>query len=210
MKACWMATRLLFCLPYMVAAQPTSLEFDATAPSALQLDQYLQRKHSALAGSGQRLVDLGRQYGIDPRLPAAIAGAETTFGKHVCAPFNAWNWFYRRDCESSEFASYDEGMTRVTKFLRLSYVNKGYNTVELVRLKYCARGCDNWIPLVNQFRAEMPSSPAPSPTPVPAPVSSTRMPSGIHLFGLPRSFFFGTAAVLVAGWLFSRLRQSGR
>lgn len=57
-----------------------------------QLDQYLRRKNSPLAGLGGTMVSQGRQYGVDPRMAVAVAGAETSFGTtgSAVALKNAW------------------------------------------------------------------------------------------------------------------------
>jgi hypothetical protein len=78
----------------------------------------------------------------------------------------------------------------VTKYLRLGYINKGYNTIPLIRSKYCAEGCEHWIPNVTLFFGEMPTAggaptaPTPvAPTPVtpppPAPVSPAVTPPAV-------------------------------
>ena len=139
------------------------LEWDATSPDAAQIDAYLQQKNSAMAGIGAALDSLARKYNLDPRLIVAISGAETTFGKHICAENNAWNWFHRGSCPPSTFVSYEEGLQHVTKFMRRSYLNKGYTTVPLIREKYCTSGCDNWVPLVTRFQQEMPAAASAAP-----------------------------------------------
>jgi membrane-bound lytic murein transglycosylase B len=82
---------VLMALAAWPLAAQVPLEWDATSPNGAQIAAYLQRKNSAMAGIGATLEDLARQYNLDPRLIVAIAGAETTFGKHVCAVNNAWN-----------------------------------------------------------------------------------------------------------------------
>jgi hypothetical protein len=94
--------------------------YDATAPSAAQIDAWLTNKKSPLAGSGALFDSLGKQYDVDPRLPVAIAGAETTFGRNLCTSNNAWNWFHRRSCPPSTFDNFGEGIERVSKFMRRS------------------------------------------------------------------------------------------
>lgn len=161
---------LLWVAAALTVEAQTPLEWDSTSPGAAQIDAYLQQKHSAMAGIGTTLETLARQYNLDPRLVVAISGAESTFGKNVCATNNAWNWFHKGSCPPSTFVSYEEGLEHVTKFLRRSYLNKGYTTVALIREKYCASGCDNWIPLVSRFQLEMPAA-QPAPT---APAQPTQ------------------------------------
>ena len=196
----------------------TNFDYSAASPTAAQIDAYLARKKSPMSGLGESFSSHGREYNVDPRLVVAIAGAETTFGAHVCAEKNAWNWFYRRNCPQSPFTTYEAGLDRVAKFLRLSYINRGYDSVELIREKYCAAGCANWIPLVTAFYREMPSNtmaapPASTPTQPPAaipqPPVSTANPSpsaagpqrGMRILGLPPFVLFFAAALIVAVWV---------
>lgn len=195
-----------------LAAQTPDLSF-GNAPTEVQAAEYLTRKKSDLAPAAGTFISEGRKWNIDPRLIMAIAGAETTFGKHLCAKNNAWNWFHKRTCKPSEFPSYEEGIQTVTKFMRRSYVQRGYNTIPLIRARYCAEGCDNWTKLVSHFRDEIPTSvvvvaptprptlsPTPSPTPTPPP---TPQPASSHRrpFGLPIALYFFTAAGLVSLWI---------
>lgn len=163
MTAGW---RLAAGLALVCAAGAQTLDYSPASPTAGQIDRYLTGKHSPMAGTGAAFASYARDYEIDPRLVVAISGAETTFGKHVCAENNAWNWFHHRTCPQSPFAGYPEGAERVTKFLRLNYLNKGYDSIELIQHKYCASGCTNWIPLVTDFFNEMPANAAPPPPPV--------------------------------------------
>ena len=129
--------------------------------SISQIDTYLSQKVSPLAGTGRQHRDAGLAFQVDPRLVVAIAGAETTFGKRLCAPNNnnAWNWFWCKrcseatKCSGSPFASWDEGIATVTKFLKKSYLEKGRTTFPKIAEIYCVRGCDDWVELVSRFYA---------------------------------------------------------
>lgn len=134
-----------------------------------------------LAGRGPVFLGHGAKYGADPRLVVAIAGGESTFGKHICADNNAWNWFWGGTCEASPFVSWDRGIEVVSKFLNKSYLLKGYETIEQIGGKYCAEGCEHWVPNVETFYTSMggdtadltyahPAGPLPEPPrPKPAP-----------------------------------------
>lgn len=195
------------------------LDYSPASPTPAQIDDYLARKHSPMAGMGNVFSTYGRDYDVDPRLVVAIAGAETTFGQHQCTTNNAWNWFHRRTCPASSFASYQDGAEHVTRFLRRSYINRGYDTIELIRYKYCASGCDRWIPLVTAFHGEMPvnarptttppaTSPATPPGALPAP-GLPASPSGDdnRIFGIPLYLVFFGGAVLVGAWALKALRR---
>ena len=202
---------LLAAAALRLAAQ-TPLEWDPTSPGAAQIDAYLQQKHSPRAGIGATLENLARQYNLDPRLIVAISGAESTFGQHVCAANNAWNWFHKGSCPPSSFESYDEGLQHVTKFMRRSYLNKGYTSVPLIKEKYCTSGCDNWVPLVTRFQAEMPAAanaaappaqttqpPSPAPVTTPATPGAARKAAPGRIFGVPIWALAFVGALLAAG-----------
>lgn len=213
MRALAIAMWLAFTLPVL----PQGLEYSPLTPTAPQLEEYLARKHSPETGTAVRLLALGRDYNIDPRLVVAISGAETGFGVHVCAAFNAWNWFHHGNCPSSPFTAFEEGVEHVTRFLRLSYLNRGYDSIALIRMKYCATGCDNWTPLVTTFFNEMPvsSSPGTAPvtptplvtTPAPAP-SAPPVPAGNNqVLGVPLYLVFFAGALGVGSWALRGFRR---
>ncbi len=139
-------------LPTAVQAAPCSL-------TAAEIDAYLTGKGSPLAGLGAEFLQRGLEWNVDPRLIIAIAGAESSFGKAICGTNNAWNWFWchadnscgKDPCGNSPFTSWQRGIQTVTKFIRLSYLNKGRTTIPLIGARYCASGCQNWVPNVTQF-----------------------------------------------------------
>jgi hypothetical protein len=162
-------------------ASGQSLDYSAASPNGAQIDEYLTRKKSPMIGIGADAAKFGQDNTVDPRLPIAISGGETTFGMHLCAANNAWNWFHHVTCPASPFMSFPSGVGTVTHFLRLAYINKGYDTIPLIRQKYCAEGCDNWVRLITLFYNEMPTSGAavgtipvaPTPTTPVVPVVKT-------------------------------------
>jgi len=210
------------------AAMAAGLDYSPASPNAAQIDDFLKGKNSPLAGIGAALSGYARDYDIDPRLVVAIAGAETTFGQHQCTDNNAWNWFHRRTCPASAFTSYQEGAEHVTKFLRLSYLNRGYDTIEQIRYKYCTSGCDNWVSLVTAFHDAMPSNGQPTAVQPPAqpatqppnqPASqpqilqpdpgSSSLPASDddRILGIPRYIVYILGAVLVGAWAWSVWRR---
>lgn len=131
---------------------------DDAAQLPQQLDQFLTQipqSKQPLADLGPDFVQWGSTYGVNPRLVVAISGAESSFGAHVCTQANAWNWFWEGPCPKSPFDSWDSGIKTVSHFLRKSYLLKGYNTIPLIGAKYCASGCEHWVPGVTQFYTEL-------------------------------------------------------
>jgi hypothetical protein len=142
------------------------------------IDQYLAKRPtpsrpSPLTGQGSVFDSNGQQYAIDPRLIVAISGAETSFATAKChstpvvETHNAWNWFWcygsgtcgNDVCGNSPFDSWGSGIKTVSKFMRKNYINKGYDTVPLIRTKYCTAGCDYWVGNVTRFLEEMNGDP---------------------------------------------------
>jgi hypothetical protein len=223
-KNTWLAVA---CLAAGMATLPTvtaaGLDYSPASPTPAQIDDFLTRKNSPLAGIGTALSGFARDYDVDPRLVVAIAGAETTFGQHQCTDNNAWNWFHRRTCPASSFTSYQEGAEHVTKFLRLSYLNRGYDTIEQIRYKYCAAGCDNWVSLVTAFHDAMPTNGQPATVQPPAPPStqpqtvqpdpgSSGSPSPAandddRILGIPLYVVYVVGALLVGAWAWSVWRR---
>jgi len=185
-----------------------TLDYSPASPTPAQIDDYLSRKHSPMAGMGNVFSTYGRDYDVDPRLVVAIAGAETTFGQHQCTANNAWNWFHRRTCPASAFTSYQEGAEHVTRFLRRSYLNRGYDTIELIRYKYCASGCDHWIPLVTAFHGEMPVNAPGAPAPTLPPATPASAPADDNrILGIPLYLVFFGGALFVGIWALKALRR---
>jgi hypothetical protein len=137
-----------------------------TKASAALIDQYLASKGSPMAGQGFYFVLSGNRYGIDPRLVAAIAGAESSFGKITCADFNAWGW----SCPNSpiQFTSWADGIDRVNRGLRIGYLNNGLTSVPQIQQKYAPSNAANdptglnnyWVTNVSKFLVEMGGNPA--------------------------------------------------
>jgi len=122
--------------------------------SVSDIQRYLIGKASPFASNAGTLRARGLEYNVDPRLIVAIAGAESTFGTvwRACpqAGFNAWSWFYRGDCATSRFDSFDDGIERVTRGIRKRYLDRELMTIPLIANTYCP-GCPDWVPLVTRF-----------------------------------------------------------
>jgi hypothetical protein len=175
-------------LPFAAAAQSPSAQQSGTLDS--EIDVFLTDYHAKnglqpLAGHGQHFESEGSTYDVDPRLVTAIAGAETSFGAYTASTNNAFNWFWNAGTGShnSPFDNWDSGIHTVSHYLHKSYLLKGYTTIPLIGARYCAAGCENWVPNVTSFYHQMGGDPVGAltypaalhsePAPTPAAVVET-------------------------------------
>lgn len=103
-----------------------------------QIDGYLQKYGSPMAGLGSVFVAAGKKYGVDPRLPAAISIAESSGGKHVLGSYNAWGWG-----PGIPFGSWQEGISKVTQGLASGYINQGLRTPLQIANKWAPASAGN-------------------------------------------------------------------
>ncbi len=82
---------------------------------AAKIDAVLARYDSPLEGYGKKFVEAADENGIDFRLVAAIAGQESTFGKHACK--KAANSFLGYGSCKISFKSVDEAIEKVSASL---------------------------------------------------------------------------------------------
>jgi len=87
------------------AAAPPSPTTGSPAVAQV-IDAYLARRNSPLAGCGAIFAEEGLRTGINPYLPVAIAGVESSFGLYCFAPHNAWGMLAYR----AGFRSWEEGI----------------------------------------------------------------------------------------------------
>ena len=126
---------------------------------ANQIDSYLKGKGSPMAGQGRTFVAAGRKYGVDPALLIGISGAESSFGKHLFGPHNAWGWG-----PGIKFGSWEEGISTVARGLRKGYLDQGLTSPGKIVSKY-APGSDGndehgWTSNVETFMRELGVNPA--------------------------------------------------
>src|SRR6266852_1385819 len=141
----------LLALPVMASAQGDP----QSSAMATQIDNYLNGIHPKndqrpLAGHGSSFTSQGSTYDVDPRFVVAISGAETTFGAFTCSTDNAFNWFWNAGtgCHQSPFDTWDTGIHTVSHYMQKSYLLKGYTSIPLIGARYCASGCEHWVPNV--------------------------------------------------------------
>lgn len=93
--------------------------------NALILQQYLAQFNSPMTDHAQDFIDAAKFYDLDWKLLPAIAGVESTFGKHIPGGYNAYGWAIYNSSSRFGFESWRDGMFVVAKGLRENYINKG-------------------------------------------------------------------------------------
>jgi len=106
-------------------------------PRATILAKYLEKHNSPLQFHAQDFIDAANKYNLDWKLVAAIAGTESTFGKHIPGGYNGWGWGVY-GTQALGFQSWRDGIFTVSKGLRENYVNKGYTEPYSMNRKYAA------------------------------------------------------------------------
>lgn len=102
------------------------------------LTQYLKERNSPMVSSAKTFVEAADTNDLDWKFVAAIAGLESTFGKHIpYNSYNAWGWGVYGD-NVIRFTSFDEGIATVSKGLRQNYINKGAKDVYSIGRIYAA------------------------------------------------------------------------
>jgi hypothetical protein len=118
--------------------------------SPRSLNNYLYG--TPLFGLGGSLLQAGAAYGVDPRLVAAIAGAETGFGRNIrLGPYNAWNWHNPRN---PLFSNREDAISAVTRGIGLGplYFRAGRTDTAALYARYCTGpDCVNGLKSLNQF-----------------------------------------------------------
>jgi len=129
-----------------------------------QINAYLRKYGSPLAGYGNAFVRAGRRYGVDPALLVAIAGAESSFGKINSGSHNAWGWG-----PGINFGSWQQGIQTIARGLKQNYLGQGLRTIEQIGSKWAPSHAandpsglnSNWAGNVEQFYSELTGSKAP-------------------------------------------------
>ena len=138
-----------------------------------QIDSFLKRKGSPMAGMGGVFVAAGKKYGVDPALTVAISGIESSFGKHTFRPYNAWGWM-----TSKGWGSWEQGIASVTQGLAHGYIGQGLGTPEQIVRKYAPASDGNdevrWAKVVNQYLGELGSRGASGQAPTATPLAVGR------------------------------------
>ena len=109
--------------------------------TAAGLDAYLAGKGSPLSEQGPALIEAGTRHQVDPRFVVAVAGAESSFGVIVCAPFNAWG--YGCPDHPARFGSWAQAIDQVSQGISDGYLAQGRTSVAAIGAKWAPVGAHN-------------------------------------------------------------------
>ncbi len=101
------------------------------------LQVYLAKFNSPMQYHAQDFIDAARLYNLDWKMLPAIAGVESTFGKHIPGGYNAYGWGVY-GTQAIYFDSWTDGIYVVAKGLRENYLNKGLNDPFSINRIYAA------------------------------------------------------------------------
>lgn len=128
-----------------------------------RLRSYLTAHNSPLVEESAHFVAEADRLGLDWKLVAAIAGTESTFGKHVPeGSYNAWGWGIPTGAESGiAFGHWKQGITTVSEGLKYRYIDRGAASVEQIGRIYAAspRWAGNVRFFLNKIEAFTPADP---------------------------------------------------
>lgn len=117
--------------------------------------QYLTRYDSPLISLSDYIVQVSDKYELDYRLIPAIAQQESNLCKLIPpGSHNCWGWGIHSQ-GTLGFDSYQQAIDEVSRGLREEYLNKGYDTVDLIMSKYTPMSNGSWAFGVNKFMSEM-------------------------------------------------------
>lgn len=124
------------------AGEAARLSANVIAPDERinRLRVYLAAFNSPLADESDYLVSEADRLGLDWKLVAAIAGTESTFGKHIpSGSYNAWGWGIPTGAPSGiAFGSWKQGITTVSEGLKTRYIDRGALSLEQIGRIYAA------------------------------------------------------------------------
>jgi hypothetical protein len=109
------------------------------------LRAYLHTQDSPLTDDAATFIREADNNHIDWRLVAAIAGVESTFGKHIPGgSYNAWGWgVFTGEQDGIHFDNWADGIAQVSEGLRKNYIDKGATDIYDIGWIYAANG-NSW------------------------------------------------------------------
>lgn len=113
-------------------------------PRAQILADYFASYNSPLQYQAQDFIDASDTYNVDWKLVPAIAGVESTFGKHIPnGTYNGWGWGVYGN-QALGFKSWRDGIFTVTEGLRKNYIDKGLTTPYTMNRVYAVSPAWGW------------------------------------------------------------------
>jgi hypothetical protein len=121
-------------------AQLSSLTTDNTDNRTYIVRTFLQAYDSPMSEAADSFVLFADKYSLDWKLVLAIAGTESTFGKHIPAgSYNAWGWgVFTGKQYGIGFSSWENGIEEVSRGLKENYIDKGAVTLDQIGDIYAA------------------------------------------------------------------------
>lgn len=119
------------------------------------LRQYLSRYESPLIPYADYIVQKSDEYGIDFRLPVAIARQESALCRFIPeGTYNCWGWGVHSK-GTLGFETWEAGIETVIKGLKEDYLDRGLVTPEEIMTRYTPLSSGSWAEAVNFFISEM-------------------------------------------------------
>lgn len=117
-----------------------------------RLRAFLASYDSPLVGEAETFVAEADKYNLDWKLVAAIAGVESTFGKHIpTGSYNGWGWgVFTGSQDGVHFKDWAEGIAVVSEGLRKNYIDRGATDIYEMGWIYAANG-HSWASHVRYF-----------------------------------------------------------
>lgn len=145
---------LIFATVFLLIKQPAYAEVKLAGSSAMLtqttqattpvdmrvqvLKEYLTLRNSPMANNAEDFVREADANDLDWKLVAAIAGLESSFGKHMPHnSYNAWGWGVYGD-NVIRFESFADGIAVLSKGLRERYIDRGATTIPAIGRIYAS------------------------------------------------------------------------
>lgn len=116
------------------------------------LAAYFAKYNSPLEYQAQDFIDAADTFGMDWKLVPAIAGVESTFGKHIPGGYNAWGWGVY-GTQALGFKSWRDGIFTVSGGLKQNYIDKGLTEPYAMNKVYAAS--PSWGAHVTHFLGDL-------------------------------------------------------
>lgn len=125
-------------------------DMDLVDARVANLKAFFRKHDSPLYDLADKMVNVSDNYGFDYRLLAAIAMQESGLCRSIPEnSFNCWGWGIN-STQTIRFASYEEGIEKVARGLKIGYIDNGLTSPEAIMAKYAPHST-SWAGGVNHF-----------------------------------------------------------